>query len=93
MLHDPFQSPSSRSADVVTLVELAGVLFQIEAVETNVPFSDYGGDSLSGVAVISRAAREGMTLSLTSTFEMSVLLVPFHIVLHFPDHVRWTRSG
>lgn len=57
-----------RVADV--LAQIWCKVLAIEAVETNVPFSDYGGDSLSGVAVISRAAREGMTLSLTSTFEM-----------------------
>ncbi len=49
---------------------VSGLSLQVDCVETNVPFSEYGGDSLSGVSVISRAAKAGITLTLTSTFEM-----------------------
>jgi len=42
----------------------------VENAALNVPFSDYGGDSLSGVSVISRARQKDIFLTLSADFEM-----------------------
>eukprot|EP00960_Hanusia_phi_P017114 503379-Hanusia_phi.AAC.3 len=46
--------------DLVKLLEVLGV----EEVKTNVPFMEYGGDSLTGVTVIAKAFRQGISLQL-----------------------------
>mmetsp|Transcript_23544 Transcript_23544/g.76698 ORF Transcript_23544/g.76698 Transcript_23544/m.76698 type:complete len:193 (-) Transcript_23544:844-1422(-) len=42
----------------------------VEQVETNVPFMEYGGDSLIGVTVIAKSARLGISLQLLPNFDM-----------------------
>lgn len=42
----------------------------VRRVRLNVPFAEYGGDSLSAVSVVSQAARRGVKLVFTPDFDM-----------------------
>ena len=58
-----------------TCHEQLGQVLGVEQVETNVPFMEYGGDSLIGVTVIAKSARLGISLQLLPNFGDDVTVV------------------